>query len=263
MSKSSAKLREEKYPSRWTTKSTAKKNGKARMEFNLYEPYGVYVSPFMLRMVTIMISIVKELTEDNYHAIEQANAQIRQLKATYEAQATLKARAMTNAKINAERPGANRIAHEALYVKARGDYESYRADTKGKMAQQVSVIRTHKRVIENCADSETTYCNEILALYWEVAKKYFRKLDANPPSLHCLTAIAELGMPEIQMEDTSLTDVSEYFRNEAALSLSQQQLSEPPAMLMAAATVCPDCNTENQTNAKFCCECGHRFKEVM
>jgi hypothetical protein len=96
-------------------------------------------------------------------------------------------------------------------------------------------------------------------LYWEVAKKYFRKLDASPPALHYLSAIAEVGLPEIQMEDTSLPDVAEYFRNEAALSLSQQQLAELPPALMAAATVCPDCSTEHQANAKFCSECGHRF----
>jgi hypothetical protein len=267
MKKESNEIRKEKYPSMRELKRTATQNGKAKTEFNFSEIFKAFYSAFMLRMVRIMIAIVKELTEELYRNVEKINAEIRHLKAAYEVVATQKAREMTGARQNVDRGGPNKYAWEARYVKARSEYESYRGDTKSKISQKISEAIFLKRNIEICADGEMTYCEELIALYWQIAKQYFNKPDACPPHFYDLMEIAKVSIPQVVIEDDRLSDVAEYLRNEAVTSMPTTAYNpgsfENPQLIAATGEPntmkCPDCGTELPANGKFCSECGYKF----
>ena len=209
MKNTSIKLRKEKYPNDRNIKKNAKQNFKAK-EVNISKDHESPYTTFLLRMVRIAISILKELTEDNYLAIEKANADIRQQKALFEGTATLKAREMTSAKQNADRGGTNQNAWNAWFEKARSEYIAFRSDTKGKISQKINEAILNKREIQICADNEITFCEEKIALYWQIAKKYFNRLDACPPSFFSLMDIAKVSIPDAVIENDRLYDVAEY-----------------------------------------------------
>ena len=209
-----------KYPPLCKIKRTGKANGKKK-EFNNEGSF--YYSAFMLQLAKTMITIFNEMNQHHYLAIERLNGSIRQAKEDFEHQASVLTSAMNFAENVIASKGDASGAYQALYNQNKGKYNSCKSNARRSILQYKNEAALHGKEIEYSLELEKAFADELIAIYWQRAKAYFRKLDCVPPSFFDLRDLAGLYVPPIRIDETEISDTAEYERLEGIVSLPPPQ----------------------------------------
>jgi len=204
----------QKFPSKREIKAEAKRDGRTK-NFSFSKTHRFFYSAYMLTLVKIMVALVKVAVARNYDAIAKINGEIKETQDEFEVKALKSTKKMSAAKNAMRRArGLEVYALETVYANAKYEYELCRGEAKRKVSKKIGEAEIHKKQIEVRAEAEMANCETVIAVYWDKAKKYFKRLDACPPSVYELMDIANVFISSPDIEVGDITDTEEYLRNE-------------------------------------------------
>jgi hypothetical protein len=190
--------------------------------------YKLFISAFLLELVSTAVAIFKRNTEQNYIAVETLNSQIRQAQNDFEIAALPRTKVMCDADEALRATGSHRA--RMAFNNAKHLYEACRCDGNKTIHQKRAAADLEKKKIEHHANTLMSDCESAITLYWRTAREnvnWSKRLGVMPPPVYELMELACVHIAPVEIDMTEIVDTAEYLR----LIGTPQLPPIPPALL--------------------------------